>query len=159
MPELNNNKESSNKRESSIKNNNQEDNIVVGQSIESSSLFQCITNNHQSKQRKRNKSEKVFEFSEDCGSSSSKTVQKPSVQYNGAIFIQNPPSPIYKKSKAAKRQPKLNEIIMKDEIQKMQAALTSATDEQLKKLPISYIQEMRRLARTINRVFGENQSQ
>lgn len=40
----------------------------------------------------------------------------------------------------------------------MQAALTSANEDQIKRLPASYVQEMRRLARTINRVFGEHLS-
>ena len=123
MPELNpENKQSVivKKESSELQRINNQEDYMAGQSIESSSLFQCITNNHHNK-KKRNKSEKVIDF-DDCGSCSSKTVQKPSVQYNGAIIIQNPPSPIHKKQRN-KKQPKLNEIVMKDEIQKMQAAL------------------------------------
>jgi len=50
----------------------------------------------------------------------------------------------------------IQEFIKREEINKLQQALSAVTEDQIKTLPVLYVNDLRRLARTINRVFGES---
>ena len=48
----------------------------------------------------------------------------------------------------------VTEVVSKEDLRRLHVGIKELNDEQIKQLPVLYVSELKRLAKTVNRAFG-----